>query len=132
MMEECASGFAEHLTGYFIDRGGALGVMIGQYALLEYQAAGFPPGANGFLLDNVYGLPNWDSLRILRQGAVVLTRSAKDSSRMHSKKNSQIQNAKGNHHRTGAEFKSSSSIADIYTPLVQSSRRAYSTQIGDG
>jgi hypothetical protein len=27
-MEECASGFAEHPTGYFIDQGGALGVMI--------------------------------------------------------------------------------------------------------
>jgi hypothetical protein len=27
-MEECANGFAEHPTGYFIDQGGALGVMI--------------------------------------------------------------------------------------------------------
>jgi hypothetical protein len=26
---------------YFIDRGGALGVMTGRRALLEYQAAGF-------------------------------------------------------------------------------------------
>jgi hypothetical protein len=28
VMEECASGIAEHPTGYFIDQGGALGVMI--------------------------------------------------------------------------------------------------------
>jgi hypothetical protein len=28
---------------YFIDRGGALGVMNGQRTLLEYQAAGFSP-----------------------------------------------------------------------------------------
>jgi hypothetical protein len=51
MMEECASGFAEHPTGYFIDRGGALGVMTGQYALLEYQAAGFSTKCEGFSLE---------------------------------------------------------------------------------
>jgi hypothetical protein len=28
-------------AGYFIDQGGALGVMTGQYTLLEYQTAGF-------------------------------------------------------------------------------------------
>jgi cation transporter-like permease len=37
-------------------------------------------------LDSVYGLLNWDPLWILRQGAVVLARSAKDSSQVHSKK----------------------------------------------
>jgi hypothetical protein len=88
MMKECASGFAEHPTGYFIDRGGALGVMIWPVRTVGIPSGRvFPPGANGFLLDNAYGLPNWDPLWILRQGAVVLTRSAKDSSRMHSKKN---------------------------------------------
>jgi hypothetical protein len=36
-------------TGSFIDRRGALGVMTGQYALLEYQTAGFfSPSTKGF------------------------------------------------------------------------------------
>jgi hypothetical protein len=34
-------------AGYFIDRRSALGVMTGQYALLEYQTAGFSPGCEG-------------------------------------------------------------------------------------
>jgi hypothetical protein len=38
-------------AGYFIDRKGALGVMTGQYTLLEYQTAGFSPGCEGFLLE---------------------------------------------------------------------------------
>jgi hypothetical protein len=66
-------------VGYFIDRGGALGVMTGQYTLLEYQTVGFLPSAKGFLLNRIYGLPNRDLLWILRQGAVVLARSAQDS-----------------------------------------------------
>jgi hypothetical protein len=35
-------------AGYFIDRRDALGVMTGQYTLLEYQTAGFSPGREGF------------------------------------------------------------------------------------
>jgi hypothetical protein len=43
---------------YFIDRGGALGVMTGWRALLEYQAAGiFFPNAKGFCVNSTYGLP---------------------------------------------------------------------------
>jgi hypothetical protein len=38
-------------AGYFIDRRGALGVMTGQYTLLEYQTTGFSPGCEGFLLE---------------------------------------------------------------------------------
>jgi hypothetical protein len=38
-------------TGYFIDRRDALGVMTGQYTLLEYQTAGFSPRREGFLLE---------------------------------------------------------------------------------
>jgi hypothetical protein len=38
-------------VGYFIDRKGALGVMTGQYTLLEYQTTGFSPGCEGFLLE---------------------------------------------------------------------------------
>jgi hypothetical protein len=38
-------------AGYFIDRRGALGVMTGQRALLEYQAAGFLPECEGFSLE---------------------------------------------------------------------------------
>jgi hypothetical protein len=38
-------------TGYFIDRRGILGVMTGQRTLLEYQAAGFFPKREGFLLE---------------------------------------------------------------------------------
>jgi hypothetical protein len=38
-------------AGYFIDRRGALGVITGQYTLLEYQTAGFSPGCEGFLLE---------------------------------------------------------------------------------
>jgi hypothetical protein len=119
-------------AGYFIDRGGALGVMTGQYALLEYQTAGFSPRCEGFCLNSVYGLPNRDLLWIFRQGAVVLARSAQDSSRMHSKK-TRFTDAKceGSYHKTSTEFKSSSFIADIDTSLIQSSRRACSTQIGD-
>jgi hypothetical protein len=37
-------------AGYFIDRGGALGVMTSQYTLLEYQAAGFSTKCEGFFL----------------------------------------------------------------------------------
>jgi hypothetical protein len=44
-------------AGYFIDRRGALGVMTGQYTLLEYQTAGFLPDAKGFCLNSAYGLP---------------------------------------------------------------------------
>jgi hypothetical protein len=75
-------------AGSFIDRRGALGVMTGQYALLEYQTTGFfSPNTKGFCLNSARGLPNRDLLWILRQGAVVLARSAQDSSRMHSRKN---------------------------------------------
>jgi hypothetical protein len=38
-------------VGYFIDRRGALGVMTGQYTLLEYQTAGFSPKPEGFFLE---------------------------------------------------------------------------------
>jgi hypothetical protein len=38
-------------AGYFIYRNGALGVMTGQYTLLEYQTAGFSSGYEGFLLE---------------------------------------------------------------------------------
>jgi hypothetical protein len=51
MMEECVNGFAEHPTGYFIDRGDALGVMTGQYTLLEYQTAGFSTKCEGLSLE---------------------------------------------------------------------------------
>jgi hypothetical protein len=44
-------------AGYFIDRRDALGVMTGQYTLLEYQTAGFSPGCEGFCLNSDYGLP---------------------------------------------------------------------------
>jgi hypothetical protein len=44
-------------AGYFIDRRDALGVMTGQYTLLEYQTAGFSPGCEGFLLEQCLGLP---------------------------------------------------------------------------
>jgi hypothetical protein len=45
-------------AGYFIDRRGALGVMTGQYTLLEYQTAGFSPGCErSFCLNSAYGLP---------------------------------------------------------------------------
>jgi hypothetical protein len=43
---------------YFIDRGSALGVMTGQRALLEYQAAGFSSRMKRvFCLNSAYGLP---------------------------------------------------------------------------
>jgi hypothetical protein len=35
-------------AGYFIDRRDALGVMTGQYTLLEYQTTGFSPRCEGF------------------------------------------------------------------------------------
>jgi hypothetical protein len=38
-------------AGYFIDRRDALGVMTGQYTLLEDQTAGFSPRCEGFLLE---------------------------------------------------------------------------------
>jgi hypothetical protein len=38
-------------AGYFIDRRGALGVMTGQYTLLEYQTAGFATKCEGFFLE---------------------------------------------------------------------------------
>jgi hypothetical protein len=44
-------------ASYFIDRRGALGVMTGQYTLLEYQTAGFSPGCEGFCLNSAYRLP---------------------------------------------------------------------------
>jgi hypothetical protein len=53
-MEECASGFAEHPTGYFIDQGGALGVMIWPVHTAGIPSGrGFPPSAKGFLLNSV-------------------------------------------------------------------------------
>jgi hypothetical protein len=51
-------------AGSFIDRRGALGVMTGQYALLEYQTAGFfSPSTKGFLLEQC--------LRIAESGSSV-------------------------------------------------------------
>jgi hypothetical protein len=45
-------------AGYFIDRRSALGVMTGQRALLEYQAAGFSSRMRGvFRLNSTYRLP---------------------------------------------------------------------------
>jgi hypothetical protein len=38
-------------AGYFIDRRGALGVVTGQYTLLEYQTAGFFHKCEGLLLE---------------------------------------------------------------------------------
>jgi hypothetical protein len=38
-------------AGYFIDRRGALGVMTGQYTLLEYQTTGFSHKCEGFFLE---------------------------------------------------------------------------------
>jgi hypothetical protein len=41
-------------VGYFIDWRGALGVMTGQYTLLEYQAAGFSTKREGFFLEQCF------------------------------------------------------------------------------
>jgi hypothetical protein len=80
-------GFQSISAGSFINRRGALGVMTGQYALLEYQTAGFfSPSTKGFCLNSAYGLPNRDLLWILRQGAAAFARSAQGSSRMRSRK----------------------------------------------
>jgi hypothetical protein len=105
-------------AGSFIDRRGALGVMTGQYALLEYQTAGFfSPSTKGFCLNSAYGLPNRDLLWILRQGAAVLARSAQDSSRMHSKKNKDHGcKREANHSSTSTEFKSSYLLPMIKHP----------------
>jgi hypothetical protein len=69
---------------YFIDRGSALGVMTGQRALLEYQAAGFSSRMRGIfvLMDCRFE----DLLRIMRQGASVLACSAQSSSRIRLRK----------------------------------------------
>jgi hypothetical protein len=105
-------------AGSFIDRRSALGVMIGQYALLEYQTAGFfSPSTKGFCLNSARGLPNQDLLWILRQGATILARSAQDSSRMHSRK-IRIMDASARriHDSTNTEFKSSYLLPMIKHP----------------
>jgi hypothetical protein len=73
-------------AGYFIDRRGALGVMTGQYTLLEYQTAGFLPDANGFLLEQCLRIADSGIFcGFLRQGASVPVYSAQESSRIRSK-----------------------------------------------
>jgi hypothetical protein len=52
--------------------------MFGWRTLLEYQAAGvFLPNAKGFSLNSAYGSRIEDFLRILRQGALIFTYSAR-------------------------------------------------------
>jgi hypothetical protein len=103
-------------AGSFIDRRGALGVMTGQYALLEYQTAGlFSPSTKGFCLNSARGLPNQDLLWILRQGATILARSAQDSSRMRSRK-IRIRDARRIHSSANTEFKSSYLLPMIKHP----------------
>jgi hypothetical protein len=64
--------------GYFIDCESALGVMTGWRTLLEYQAAGFSSRMRRvFSLNSVYGSRFEDFLRILRQGVVAFTYSAR-------------------------------------------------------
>jgi hypothetical protein len=83
---------------YFIDRRGALGVMTGQYTLLEYQMAGFFPDAKGFLLGQCLRIADSGIFcGFLRQGASVRVYSAQESFRIRSKRkqDSRMQNVKG-------------------------------------
>jgi hypothetical protein len=85
-------------AGYFIDQRGALGVMTGQYALLEYQTAGFFPGCEGFLLEQCLRIADSGIFcGFLCQGASVRVYSAQESSRIRSKRkqDSRMQNVKG-------------------------------------
>jgi hypothetical protein len=120
-------------TGYFIDRRDALGVMTGQYTLLEYQTAGFSPGCEGFLLEQC--LRTADSgifcgfcakgHLFARIRLKTVPGCVQRENKIHGYK------CRENHHRASTEFRSSLFIADIQTSLVQSSRKACSTQIGD-
>jgi hypothetical protein len=95
-------------AGYFIDRRDALGVMTGQYTLLEYQTAGFSPRCEGFLLEQCLWIAESGSSVDFAPRGIVLERSSQDSSRMHSKKiRTMDANAKRNHNNTSTEFKSS-------------------------
>jgi hypothetical protein len=85
-------------AGYFIDRRGALGVMTGQYTLLEYQTAGLFPDAKCFLLEQCLRIADSGILcGFLHQGASVRVYSAQESSRIRSKRkqDSWMQNVKG-------------------------------------
>jgi hypothetical protein len=99
-------------SDYFIDRGSALGVMTGQRALLEYQAAGFSSRMRRVfvLMDCRFE----DLLRILRQGASVVACSAQASSRVRLRRN-KIHGCKHgkNHCSASTKIKSSLFIADI-------------------
>jgi hypothetical protein len=120
-------------AGSFIDRRGALGVMTGQYALLEYQTAGFfSPSTKNFCLNSAYGLPN--------RGSSVDFAPRGSCSRAFCSR--QFPDAFEEKIRfTGANSKESSQykqgiqkflfIADNQTSLIQSSRKACLVQIGD-
>jgi hypothetical protein len=56
-------------AGYFIDRGGALGVMTSQYTLLEYQTTGFSPKCEGFLLEQCLWIAESGSVDFAPRGS---------------------------------------------------------------
>jgi hypothetical protein len=58
VMEVYASGFAGYPGGYFISCEGALGVMTGWRALLEYQAAGFSSRMRRVFIEQCLWFPN--------------------------------------------------------------------------
>jgi hypothetical protein len=119
-------------AGYFMDRRDALGVVTGQYTLVEYQTAGFSPRCEGFLLEQCLWIAE---SRSFMDFAPRVSCSRAFVSR-------QLPDAFEEKIRfTGANSKDPSQykqwiqkflfIADDQTSLVQSSRKACSVQIGD-
>jgi hypothetical protein len=118
-------------AGYFIDRGGALGVMTGRRALLEYQTAGFP-NTKGFCLNSAYGLPiQGSSVDFMPRGICSRVFGSREFPDTFKEKQDSHMQTEENHRSTSTGFKSSLFIADIQTSLIQSSQKACSAQIGD-
>jgi hypothetical protein len=84
-------------AGYFIDQRDALGVMTGQYTLLEYQTAGFSPKCEGFFLEQCSWIAkSGSSVDFVPRGScsrAIRLKMAPEC--IQRKQNSQMQNAKG-------------------------------------
>jgi hypothetical protein len=84
-------------AGYFIDRRGALGVMTGQYTVLEYQTAGFSPKCEGFFREQCLRIAeSGSSMDFVPRGSCSRAFGSRQLPNAFKRKQiSQMQNAKG-------------------------------------
>jgi hypothetical protein len=114
----------------FIDRRGALGVMTGQYALLEYQTAGFSPQVRRVLLEQCLWIAESGIFCGFRTKGHLFPRVRLKAvpGYVQGKNKMQMQRKSSQYKHRIQKFLF---IADDQESLIQSSRKACSVQIGD-